>query len=158
MKLLCVFSASLFFCTWMWPVQSLPKHIDREFSQQSAVLPPPRPALIALHWPDLSQLETEVKTQIKSQQDALITTPKDKNSNDNELSIAYGMLGEIYHAYSLNAPAAECYLNASRLAPKDFRWVYLLAKLDHQDGRIEEAIKNYLVVRNLNPLYLSLIH
>jgi tetratricopeptide (TPR) repeat protein len=138
----------------MWPVQSLPKHIDREFSQQSAVLPPPRPALIALHWPDLSQLETEVKTQIKSQQDALITTTKDKNSNDNELSIAYGMLGEIYHAYSLNAPAAECYLNASRLAPKDFRWVYLLAKLDHQQGHAEEAVRGYQVATTLQPSFV----
>ena len=154
MKLLCVVSVSLFLCTWMWPVQSLTKHKEREFSQQSTGLPPPRPALITVHWPDLSQLETEVKTQIKSQQDVLITTAKDANSSDKELSIAYGMLGEIYHAYTLNAPAAECYLNASRLAPKDFRWAYLLAKLDHQQGRVEQALRGYQVARSLQPSFV----
>ncbi|HSE21944.1 MAG TPA: tetratricopeptide repeat protein [Pyrinomonadaceae bacterium] len=100
-------------------------------------------------------METEVRTQIKSQQDVLIATAKDANSSEDELSIAYGMLGEIYHAYSLNAPAAECYLNASRLAPTDFRWVYLLAKLDHQQGHAEEALRGYQVATSLQPSFVT---
>ncbi|HEX7296298.1 MAG TPA: tetratricopeptide repeat protein, partial [Pyrinomonadaceae bacterium] len=37
----------------------------------------------------------------------------------------------------------------SRLAPSDFRWVYLKAKLDHEQGRVGEAIEGYLLVRNV---------
>ena len=70
---------------------------------------------------------------------------KAANSSANELANAYGTLGELYHAYSLLAPAQDCYLNASRLAPKDFRWVYLLAKLDHLQGRATEAVRGYQV-------------
>lgn len=64
-------------------------------------------------------------------------------------------MGQTYHAYSLNSPAKECYLNASRLRPGDFRWFYLPAKLDQQEGRIEEAIKGYLTVRSLKPDYVA---
>ena len=112
----------------------------------SQSLPPPRPTLIAVHWPDLSQLETDVREQIKSQQDTLVAIAKDPGSDDTKLSAAYGSLGEIYQAYSLNAPARECYTNASALAPKDFRWIYLLAKLDQIEGLVEDAIHRYHIV------------
>jgi tetratricopeptide (TPR) repeat protein len=60
-------------------------------------------------------------------------------------------MGEIYHAYSLTAPARECYLNANTLDPKDFRWIYLLAKLDHLEGRVDDAIRRYRIVTSLRP-------
>ena len=109
-------------------------------------LPPPRPTLIAVHWPDLSQLEIDVRDQMKSQQDILVAIARDAGADDTKLSAAYGNLGEIYHAYSLTAPARECYTNASALAPKDFRWIYLLAKLDQIEGRAEDAIRRYHIV------------
>ena len=105
----------------------------------------------AITWPDLSQLEPDVRDQIKSQQDILISTIKDTQSTTTKLSAAYGALGEIYHAYSLTAPARECYLNANTLAPKDFRWIYLLAKLDQLEGRVEDAIRRYRTVTSLQP-------
>jgi len=104
-----------------------------------------------IHWPDLSQLEPDVRDQIKSQQDILISTIKDTHSTEAKLSAAYGAMGEIYHAYSLTGPARECYLNANALAPKDFRWIYLLAKLDQLDGRVDEAIRRYRIVTSLRP-------
>ena len=54
---------------------------------------------------DLSQLEPDVREHIKSYQDALAATVKDPKSTETQLSAAYGALGEIYQAYSLNAPA-----------------------------------------------------
>ncbi len=102
-------------------------------------------------WPDLSQLEPDVRDQIKSQQDILISTIKDTQSTTTKLSAAYGAMGEIYHAYSLTAPARECYLNANTLAPKDFRWIYLLAKLDQLEGLVEDAIRRYRTVTSLQP-------
>ena len=114
----------------------------------------PRPTLVAVHFPDLSQLEREVRDQLNSLQESTAAVIKNSGSTDAQLSEAYGVLGEIYHAYSLNAPARECYVNANRLAPKDFRWVYLLAKLDQQEGRVNQAIEEYRNAGALQPDYL----
>ena len=106
---------------------------------------------VAVQFPDLSQLEADVREQIKAQQGALIATVKDPNSTDAKLSAAYSDLGAIYQAYSLNAPARECYLNASKLSPKDFRWIYLLGKLDQIEGRVNDAIQHFQTAASLQP-------
>lgn len=121
----------------------------------SRVLQPPRKDLVAVHWPDLTTVEDGVREQIQKLQTTLAATAKDSTSSDTELSAAYSHMGQIYHAYSLISPARECYLNAHRLVPKDFRWIYLLAKLDQQQGSFEEAIRNYRVARALRPDYIA---
>jgi tetratricopeptide (TPR) repeat protein len=110
-----------------------------------------------VHWPDLSQLETDVREQIKSHQDALIATVKDPKSTETKLSAAYGDLGAVYHAYSLTPSARECYLNANKLAPNDFRWIYLLAKLDQLEGRVDDAIRRYQMVASLQPEFVAVL-
>lgn len=119
------------------------------------VLPPARKGLVALHWPNLANLEEGVREQVTTLQNSLTTAAKDPSTTDTALSETYGKLGQIYHAYSLISPARDCYLNASRLTPGDFRWVYLLAKLDHQEGRFDDAIRNYRVARTLRPNYVA---
>lgn len=99
--------------------------------------------------PDLSNLEESVRDQISAAQAALA------KSSPATLSEEYGKLGEIYHAYSILAAARDCYLNANQLAPKDFRWIYLLAKLDQQEGRFDDAIRRYRVARTLQPDYVA---
>lgn len=121
---------------------------------ETSTLPPPRPRLVAVHWPRLSQLESEVRDQIKSQQDVLTATVRDPKSSDKKLSDDYGNLGEIYQTYSLNTPAQQCYQNASRLEPKEFRWMYLLARVEHLLGRADEAIQHYQVAATLQPTYV----
>lgn len=123
--------------------------------QNGNTLLPPKPPLIAVHLPDLSQLESDVRNHLNVLQESTAAVIRDPVSTDEKLSEAYGALGEIYQAYSLNAPARECYLNANRLAPKDFRWVYLLAKLDQQEGRVNEAIDGYRVAGKLQPDYVA---
>src|SRR5258707_11845697 len=124
-------------------------------AQDGNVLPPPRSNLVPLHWPDLTTLEADVRQQLISAQDALTATARAPGAADTALSEAYGAVGEVYQAYSLTAPARECYLNASRLTPKDFRWVYLLGKIDQQDGQVDEAIRNYQIARTLSPEYVA---
>jgi tetratricopeptide (TPR) repeat protein len=124
-------------------------------AQDDGVLPAPKSNLVAIHWPDLSTVEVEVRGHLLQVQASLTEAVKLVGANDATLSDAYGSTGQTFHAYSFNAPARECYLNASRLAPKDFRWPYLLAKLDQQDGRIDEAIKNYALAQSLNPNYVA---
>ena len=121
----------------------------------NGVLQPPRPGLVALHWPDLTNLEESVREQLTMAQASLTATVKDAVISDTQLGEAYGRLGQIYQAYSLIAAARECYLNAAHLAPKDFRWVYLLAKLDQQEGRFEEAIRGYRAAQTLHPEYVA---
>src|SRR4030081_2875349 len=82
-------------------------------------LSPPSSNLVPVHWPDLTQLEPEVREQLVSSQNALAAAVKNPTTSAAMLSEAYGGLGEIYQAYSLVSPARECYLNANRLTPKD---------------------------------------
>jgi tetratricopeptide (TPR) repeat protein len=124
-------------------------------SQNTRILTPPKPTLVAVHLPDLSHLEIDVREQLESLEESLVAAVKDQSSNDTKLSEAYGGQGEVYHAYSLYGPARECYVNASRLAPKDFRWIYLLAKLDHLEGNVEEARRSYLLAAALRPDYVA---
>ena len=121
------------------------------------ILKPIRKGLVALRWPDLTNLEDSVREQVSTLQDSLAATVKDPAISETGLSEAYGNLGEIYHAYSLISPARDCYLNASRLTPRDFRWIYLLGKLDHQEGHFEEAIRRYRVARTLRPDYVAVL-
>jgi tetratricopeptide (TPR) repeat protein len=125
-------------------------------AQNGDVLPSPRKGLVAVHWPDLAKLEASVREQVTALQTSLVATAKDPKTTDAVFSEAYGNLGELYHAYSLNSAARECYLNAATLSPKDFRWVYLLGRLDQQDGRFESAIGRYQFARTLRPDYLAL--
>lgn len=124
-------------------------------SQTGPILNPPRKDLVALHWPDLTNLEESVREQITGQQNVLAVTVKNPATPVNELSEAYGRLGQIYHAYSLMSSARDCYLNANVLAPKEFRWIYLLADLDRQQGRVEDGIRRYRLARTLRPDYLA---
>ena len=118
------------------------------------ILIPERKDLIALHWPDLTQLEVNVREQITASQAELTAVVKDRASSETQLSEAYGKLGQVYQAYSLNPPARECYRNAGLLAPKDFRWIYLLGTLDRLEGNFDEAITRYRLVMTLQPDYV----
>ncbi len=124
-------------------------------SQTDPILNPPRKDLVALRWPDLTNLEESVRNQVTELQKSLAATAKNPATSETALSEAYGKLGQIYHAYAIISPAHDCYLNASLLAPKDFRWTYLVAKLDQQEGRFEEAIRRYRIARTLRPDYLA---
>jgi tetratricopeptide (TPR) repeat protein len=123
-------------------------------NQGSVLLPPPAQGLSSVQLPDMRNMEPEVREHLTSAQNALAATVKDPATPANKLGEAYGMMGEIYQAYSLNSPAKECYLNASRLAPEDFRWVYLLGKLSEREGDAQRAVSYYNTARDLRPDYL----
>lgn len=128
---------------------------SQNVAQAGNFLPPPGANLVPVHWPDLTKLEAEVREQLASLQGALATAVKNPKATEAMLSEAYGTMGKNYQAYSLNAPARECYLNAVRLAPRDFRWVYLLGTLDQQEDRADDAIRRYRVARSLRPDYIA---
>jgi len=120
-----------------------------------STLAPARPTLIEVHFPDVANLESEVRKQLLAAQDELQRVAKNAAVSDAVLSEAYGVLGQTYHAYTINSAARESYVNANRLAPKDFRWVYLIAKLDQVEGHAESAIKGFQLALVLNPAYVA---
>lgn len=123
-------------------------------TNQGPVIPPLRQGLSPVQLPDVRSMEPDVREHITWAQNALAAAVKDPATPLDKLAAIYGMTGQIYQAYSLNSPAKECYLNASRLAPKDFRWVYLLGKLQEREGDAQEAITSYNAARQLRPDYL----
>jgi tetratricopeptide (TPR) repeat protein len=52
----------------------------------------------------------------------------------------FGDTGRHYHAYGILDAAEACYRNAEGLAPGDFRWPYLLALVQREAGRPEDAV------------------
>jgi tetratricopeptide (TPR) repeat protein len=116
------------------------------------ILRPVRKNLVAVHLPDLTKLEDGVREQLAAEQASLTATLK---NDDTALSASFGKLGQVYHAYALTAPARECYFNARELAPNDFRWVYLLAKLDQQEGRFDDAIARFRQAGKLRADYVA---
>ena len=132
------------------------KTIRCDFAIQSAgVLQPTRAGLAPVHQPDLKELEPEIREQLIALQNSTATLLRDSAIADVKLSEAYGLLGQVYHAYALTSPATECYLNARQLSPRDFRWAYLLASISRQEDRTEEAITYYKAARVLRPDYLA---
>jgi tetratricopeptide (TPR) repeat protein len=122
---------------------------------QMSVQQAPRAGVTPVHQPDLAELEPNVRDQLISFQNSLAAQTKDSATTDLKLSEAYGLMGRVYQAYSLTSPAKECYLNASHLAPNDFRWTYFLANICQQEGRVEEALSYYTIARRLRPDYLA---
>ncbi|MCP3957542.1 MAG: tetratricopeptide repeat protein [bacterium] len=125
----------------------------------AALAAPPEVELLPLAPPDVEQLEDAVAAQLQQAHELLESVRAEPGSSPGQLAAAFGETGRLYHAYELSEPAAVCYENASRLAPDDFRWVYYLAILHQQAGRLEAAAARYGRALDIEPRSLpALIH
>lgn len=115
-----------------------------------------RKNLAPVHWPKLDGLEPEVRDQLLEVENTLTEAINHSAIRDSELATTFGESGKIYHAYSFFLPARDCYLNAAVLVPKDFRWPYLLAKIDQQEGRSTDAIKRFQHAGTLEADYVAI--
>ena len=122
----------------------------------AAILPPAAKSnLQPVHVPDLTNLEANDRVQLTSAQNSLAASVKNSVTSIVTLTEAYGVMGELYYAYSLFSPARECFLNASLLTPNEFRWVYLLGLSEQRVGLPNEAISHYRIARTLRPDYAA---
>lgn len=128
----------------------------RAQSKSEDFQPTLRSKLLSVHWPDTTALEPDVRDQLDVLKSSLATATKDSTATKAKLAEAYGTIGQILHAYSMMLPARECYLNANVLAPEDFRWLYLLGKIDQQDDHFDDAIRHFREARALRTDYLPL--
>jgi tetratricopeptide (TPR) repeat protein len=78
-----------------------------------------RPALEPLPVADTEHLDAEIQE--------LIASAVANVAADNRSATAWGDLGAVYYAHSLEVQSQACFRNAERLDPTDYRWPYLLA-------------------------------
>lgn len=105
--------------------------------------------------PDLEVLEGVVAKQLGEMRELLLSRVDAAGLGPQEKSEAFGELGRIYHAYGIESPAEACYANASRLAPRDFRWPYLLADLHAKAGRLEPSRESFERALSIRPDYVA---
>ena len=110
-----------------------------------------QPASVSLPNPDTSSMTVPVARTIREARAAALAQP---DSAD-----AVGRLGQVYHAHWLYDAAAACYEIAHKLAPENFRWVYLLAgaeELRGADGeRVDELFREAIrLLPRYPPVYV----
>lgn len=121
----------------------------------AAVIPPAKEGLRPVQLPQLDRLEPSVAEQIRIVQQSFIRLSARPNAGESELAEGYGMLGQLYHAYELLESAESCYLNASSLAPNDFRSRHLLGRLYQRSGKLTKAEEYYKSARQQQPDYVA---
>jgi tetratricopeptide (TPR) repeat protein len=101
--------------------------------------------------PNLTGLDTVVADQLRQARKEMEAVIADPTADIHRLAAAYGTLGQLYHAYELLDSAESCYVNASFLAPQNFRWVHLLADVARLEGELDEAAARYEAAWSLQP-------
>lgn len=98
-----------------------------------------------LERPNLDNVEAAVVRQLQDQLakvEALTSDPTGGSRAAPALAVMadeMGRLGELYILYELLAFAEPAMINASRLAPADYRWHYFLGTITQEQRRLEEA-------------------
>ena len=128
--------------------------LQGEIAQQASSSADSRRDLLPAPVPDLAALDPSVAEQIRSTAEALNQALGEPGTTPTELAEAFGVMGEIYLAYQLPGSAEACYLNALKLAGDRFRWIYLLARVEETQGRLEEAVTHYQKALSLEPANL----
>ncbi len=95
--------------------------------------------------PDMSSFEWAIREQVADMRAKAQASPPDDK--------AIGLLGMLYQAYGLSAPAEECYRQALSLNPNAFRWNYYLGHVLLDQGKYAEATLPLLKATELEPSY-----
>lgn len=103
----------------------------------------PLPNLAPVPAPEATGLEPVVAAQLKAAHESLLATIAKTDLSPQEHSEAYGLMGQLYHAYLLLDAAAVCYQNALQLTSGSFPWRYALADVLRQQGKVTDAIAAY---------------
>lgn len=103
----------------------------------------------------LAALDSDSQEQLRAAR-ARVASAIEAHASDADLADAYGELGALYQSQHVNRLASECYTDARRLAPDEFRWLYYSAYLAASFGEMEQAIAGYEAARKMRPEYLAI--
>ncbi|NNJ94388.1 MAG: tetratricopeptide repeat protein [Halobacteria archaeon] len=102
----------------------------------------------------LDNLDADSRQQLTAARARLARMVSD-NLPDEELAEGWGELGALYQAHLVKRLAGDCYANARKLAPENFRWIYYSAYLADDTGDLVTAVRDYRTARDLRPDYLA---
>ena len=88
--------------------------------------------------PDLTAMAPAVQRQLRAQADEVARLEADK-ALPADRAAGYGELGKLLLATESFGDAESCFLNATQLAPSEFRWLYYLAHVYRLQGQSPEA-------------------
>ena len=114
--------------------------------------------------PDLSNVESSVRTQLEEEYAALRSAIEDPDSTPIDLSHAYGRLGHLLMATRHREAAEICYLHARALAPDERRWPYYLGHVSRLSGAFSRSATFFAEALALAPhdvptlLWLGEVH
>ncbi|MCP4201420.1 MAG: tetratricopeptide repeat protein [bacterium] len=111
--------------------------------------------LLEIPHPSLAGTDTAVQEQVREHR-ARVEEPA-AIQDAPATAEAYGDLGLVYVLYDFVQAAEVCFENARRLAPDDFRWLYLLGYAHKLGGELEEAVAFFEQSLELRPDFLSAI-
>ena len=117
--------------------------------------PPPPIDLVAVPYPDMTNLEQAVKDQLNEAHGDLEAWLQQESPSAADLVNAFGRLGQLLHAYELFDAAEACYRNALTLDSKNFLWPYLLGHVFQKKGEFELAAQAYQHSLGLEPRNLA---
>ena len=117
----------------------------------AALNPPAGLGLQPVTLPDVSRMETSVRTQMEARFSSLRATVENRSSARGDLARAYGETGELLMAATLLDAAEVCFTNAQTLAPDDRRWPYFLGHIYKGKGPVEKSVSSFERARQLAP-------
>jgi tetratricopeptide (TPR) repeat protein len=101
--------------------------------------------------PDLANMDPAVQRQIEEQKDALLAALERPDAPPAELAEAFGKMGMLYQLYEYMLSATDCYGNAQRLAPGDYRWPYLTGHVALNTGDLAAAVSAFERALEIRP-------
>ena len=114
--------------------------------------------------PDLSGMESSIRTQIEEQYSSLASAIENPDTTPADLSRAYGEMGHLFMATRHREAAAACYLHAWALAPGERRWPYYLGHVSRTTGAFARSATFFAEALALSPddvptlLWLGEVH
>lgn len=112
-----------------------------------------QPTLISVEEIDVSTLESDELQSINKTRADIGRLLKDTAAAPKDLARMYGSLGSQYQTHGLNTSADNCFSNAMRLEPKNFRWSYYLAYNAHKSGNLPLALQRLRAALELDDSY-----
>ena len=99
----------------------------------------PDPAGLPMPDPDLGEMETALADLVDGIETEVARKAGDPQADPRDVGRAFGELGQLYHIFDLLDAASTAYDNARQLLPAEYRWTYLLALVQVDQGAQEAA-------------------
>ena len=116
--------------------------------------------LASVPYPAVEDLEPAVREQMTAlrarlEQALAAQPPGARHTDPAALATAFGDGGAVYLLYRLHDAAAACFANAALLAPRDFRWPYMLGVTRQETGDLAPAAEAFASALAIDPAYAA---